>query len=80
MPPPPPTRRAFSEHFRLSQAGSQIKQGWFASLSRPIKKRFGSGNGQLPPPPPRRAKSAWDITPSMVGNYYKKNIYFTKCF
>lgn len=67
MPPPPPTRRALSEHLRLPQSGAPVKQGWFASLSRPIKKRFGGGGGgQLPPPPPRRAKSAWDITPSMV--------------
>lgn len=59
MPPPPappPTRRSLSDHFKLPP------QGWFASLSRPIKKKFSSHPQSLP----RRAKSAWDITPSMV--------------
>ncbi|CAA9999386.1 unnamed protein product [Nesidiocoris tenuis] len=54
--PPPLSRRALSA-------------GWFASLSRPIKKRFATN----PPPPPRRAKSAWDITPGTVRNNNDNN-------
>lgn len=64
MPPPPlppPTRRSLSDHFKLPPAG------WFASLSRPIKKKFSSGSATSGQHPfPRRAKSAWDITPNMV--------------
>lgn len=63
--PPPLSRRALSA-------------GWFASLSRPIKKRFATN----PPPPPRRAKSAWDITPGSVSINWRNKMgtcYVPKC-